>query len=204
VPVEAADGESGAGHHPLDARAGDARAAKQRPRGAEDAPAGLLLVLRAVAHAKDDMRVIISLQPVWPSWAAPRMLTPVAGPLIVVFDASCGVCEETVRFLERRAPAGTFRFVGNDEADLPPGVSREQAQETVVVLEGDRQWTQAAAVARLLRELPAWAPLGKLLVLPGVRGVAGVGYRAFARRRHRVSALLGLRACAVPKRPPEG
>ena len=45
------------------------------------------------------------------------MLTPVAGPLIVVFDASCGVCEATVRFLERRAPAGTFRFVGNDEAD---------------------------------------------------------------------------------------
>jgi predicted DCC family thiol-disulfide oxidoreductase YuxK len=127
----------------------------------------------------------------------------VAEPLIVVFDASCGVCEATARFLERRVQPGTFRFVGNDEPELPPGVSREQAQETVVVVEGDQKWTQAAAVSRLLRELPAWAPLGKLLALPGIRGIAGVGYRAFARRRHRVSALLGLRACAVPKRPPE-
>ncbi|GAC1344429.1 MAG: hypothetical protein NVSMB23_19320 [Myxococcales bacterium] len=125
----------------------------------------------------------------------------VADPLIVIFDASCGVCEACVRKLQRSAPADTFRFVGNDAPELPPGVDRAQAQETVIVLEGARQWTHAAAVARLLRALPPWAPLGTLLDLPGVRALAGAGYQAFARRRHRVSAFLGLRACGLPQRP---
>jgi predicted DCC family thiol-disulfide oxidoreductase YuxK len=121
--------------------------------------------------------------------------------LIVVFDASCGVCEACVHFLERRSVPGTFRFVGNDQPELPPGAGRALAQETVIALEGDRAWTHAAAVARILRELPAWSLLGRLLALPGIRGLAAVGYRAFAPRRHRVSALLGLRACSVPERP---
>jgi predicted DCC family thiol-disulfide oxidoreductase YuxK len=102
-----------------------------------------------------------------------------------------------VRWLAHRDRRAAFAFVGNDAPALPPGVSREEAQAAVVVVDGQRKWTGAAAVARLLRELPAWAPLGLFLALPGVRAAAAAGYAAFAPRRHRVSALLGLESCAV-------
>ena len=124
----------------------------------------------------------------------------VAPVLTVVFDSSCGVCQASVRWLSRRDARAAFHFIGNDAPDLPAGVSREEAQQTVVVLDGARKFTHAAAVARLLRELPAWAPLGLLLSLPAVRTVAKAGYVAFAKRRHRVSALLGLDACAIPRK----
>ena len=117
--------------------------------------------------------------------------------LTVVFDSGCGVCAFSVRWLAQRDRRAAFTFVGNDAPALPPGVSREEAQAAVVVVDGQRKWTGAAAMARLLRELPAWAPLGLFLALPGVRAAAAAGYAAFAPRRHRVSALLGLESCAV-------
>ncbi len=120
-----------------------------------------------------------------------------APALTVVFDSGCGVCAACVRWLSRRDRRGAFAFVGNDAPALPQNVSREEAQAAVVVVDGQRKWTGAAAMARLLRELPAWAPLGFALALPGVRAAAAAGYAAFAPRRHRVSALLGLESCAV-------
>jgi predicted DCC family thiol-disulfide oxidoreductase YuxK len=126
-----------------------------------------------------------------------------APPLTVVYDSGCGVCGASVRWLAQRDRRGAFAFVGNDAPALPPGVSREEAQAAVVVVDGQRKWTGAAAVARLLRELPAWSPLGLFLALPGVRAAAAAGYAAFAPRRHRVSALLGLDSCAVTPRRKE-
>src|ERR1700730_4635162 len=118
--------------------------------------------------------------------------------LTVVFDSGCGVCASSVRWLAQRDHRAAFTFVGNDAPALPPGVSRGGAQAAVVVVDGQRKWTGAAAVARLLRELPAWAPLGLFLALPGVRAAAAAGYAAFApRRQNRFSARLGLESCAV-------
>jgi hypothetical protein len=39
--------------------------------------------------------------------------------------------------------------------------------------------------------------MGHALRVPGIRQLADVGYDQFAKRRHRVSAALGLSACAV-------
>jgi predicted DCC family thiol-disulfide oxidoreductase YuxK len=66
-------------------------------------------------------------------------------------------------------------------------------------------WKRAEAIAKLLRGLPGWRSfgyriLGILMSLPGMRWFARKGYDGFAKRRHRVSALLGLQACKVPAR----
>ena len=125
--------------------------------------------------------------------------------LEVVYDQDCGVCSATVEWL--RARDGGLRFVGNLAEVLPPGVPREETGETVFVVDGasGRVWRRAAAIARLLRGIPGlgaagWRLLGVLLALPGLSWIADRGYVAFARRRHRVSAALGLRACKVPHR----
>jgi predicted DCC family thiol-disulfide oxidoreductase YuxK len=122
------------------------------------------------------------------------------GPMIVVYDADCGVCQASVAWVRKRDRRGIFQFVGNDAADLPPGVSREETEHTVIVLDRGRKLVRAEAVARILREFRGWSAIGALLRAPGVRRLASWGYDRFARHRHRVSAALGMRACAMPER----
>jgi predicted DCC family thiol-disulfide oxidoreductase YuxK len=117
--------------------------------------------------------------------------------IAVVYDADCGVCQASVAWVKKRDRRGAFQFVGNDVAELPAGVSREETEHTVVLIDGARKLVRADAVARILRELRGWSLLGSALRLPGLRQLANVGYDAFARRRHRVSAALGMRSCAI-------
>jgi predicted DCC family thiol-disulfide oxidoreductase YuxK len=124
-------------------------------------------------------------------------------PLLVVYDADCGVCQASVEWLRRRDRRGRLRFAGND-GELPPGVSREETEHTVVVIDGGRTWTRGAAMSRILRELRGWALLGQALRLPGVAWIADRGYDRFARHRHRISAALGLTSCPAPRDPPAG
>ena len=70
----------------------------------------------------------------------------------------------------------------------------------MIVLDGGRQFVRAEGVARILSELRGWSAIGALLRAPGVRQFARWGYDKFAQNRHRVSAALGVRACAMPER----
>jgi predicted DCC family thiol-disulfide oxidoreductase YuxK len=115
--------------------------------------------------------------------------------IVVVYDADCGVCQASVEWIRRRDARGTFELVGNDVAELPAGVSREETEHTMVVLDGGRKFVRAAGVARILRELRGWSLAGAVLRAPLIRSLANLGYDAFARRRHRVSAALGLAVC---------
>ena len=123
--------------------------------------------------------------------------------LLIVYDADCGVCQASVEWLRKRDHRALFRFIGND-GDLPPGVSREETEHTLVVMEGTRKLTRSAAVARLLRELRGWTLFGRLLRFPAIAWLADRGYDRFARNRHRISTALGLTSCPAPRRPPRG
>jgi predicted DCC family thiol-disulfide oxidoreductase YuxK len=124
-------------------------------------------------------------------------------PLLVVYDEDCGLCQASIEWLRRRDHRSRFRFIGND-GELPAGVSREETEHTVVVLEDGRKRVRAAAVARLLAELRGWNLVGKLLQLPAISWAADRGYDQFARNRHRISTALGMTSCPAPRRPPRG
>lgn len=117
-------------------------------------------------------------------------------PLLVVYDADCGVCQASVAWLRQRDRRQRLRFVPND-GELPAGVAPAETEHTVVVLEGARKWTRGAATARLLRELRGWAILGYALRLPGIAWLADRAYDRFARNRHRISEALGMASCSV-------
>ena len=121
-------------------------------------------------------------------------------PMIVVYDADCGVCQASVAWVKERDRHGVFEFVGNESAQLPPGVSREETEHTMIVLDGGRRFVRAEGIARILSELRGWSAIGALLRAPGVRHFARWGYDKLAQNRHRVSAALGVRACAMPPR----
>lgn len=118
--------------------------------------------------------------------------------MTVVYDADCGVCQASVAWIRRRDRAGVFEFVGNDADLLPEGVSRDETEHTLVVLDGKEKYVRAEGVARILRELRGWSAAAAVLRAPGLRRIADWGYDRFANNRHRVSAALGMRACAMP------
>ncbi|HUJ26080.1 MAG TPA: DUF393 domain-containing protein [Myxococcales bacterium] len=120
--------------------------------------------------------------------------------ITVVYDADCGVCQASVSWLRRRDRRGVLEFIGNDAPQLPAGVSREETGHTLVVLDGPRKLVRADGVSFLLRQLRGWSLLGAAMRIPGVRQIANRGYDRFAANRHRISAALGMRACALPRK----
>ena len=118
--------------------------------------------------------------------------------ITVVYDADCGVCQASVQWLRQRDRRGVFHFLGNDAPELPPGVTLAETEHTVVVLDGSQKFTRADAVAHLLRQLRGWSLPGAAMRAPGLRQLSNWGYDRFAANRHRISAALGMRACAIP------
>lgn len=119
----------------------------------------------------------------------------------VLYDESCGVCNRWVPFwentLRRRgleiAPLQSERFrgrLGGAEGDL---------LRDLLLLRPDGNLVRGADVYRFALRRIWWAyPLYLLSVAPGFRRLFDRAYRAFADRRHRISAACGLRG-ARPK-----
>ena len=135
-------------------------------------------------------------------------------PLTVLYDGTCGFCTRQAR-LGQRLGGGAARVTllstsvpGVLEHRL--GLTRESTNRQMFVEEEStsRRFGGAAAVARLVREIPLIGPLGWLYYLPGLRQLADALYRQVARHRHRISRLFGWQplpddscadgACALP------
>lgn len=140
---------------------------------------------------------VVTLAPAHARALARRAFAP--RPLTLFFDADCGVCFLSARLIARLDPLHAIRFVPTYEhALLPPGVSPELAERTIVAVDGaGRQSFRSDAFAAVFARLPLLAPLGWLLRTPGLRALWLRAYDAFAARRRDVSVRLGLAACGL-------
>jgi len=112
----------------------------------------------------------------------------------LLFDGDCGFCTTAAGLAARVAPDAVV--VPYQRADLDAlGVRAEDAAAALQWVATDgRVYAGAAAAARLLVSAGrAWRPIGRLLLLPGVRTVADLGYRLVAANRHRLPG--GTPAC---------
>lgn len=118
----------------------------------------------------------------------------------VYFDASCGICFQTMRVLARMDRFERLRFIPNsDGAKLPEGVTPELVERTIVVEEaGGGLLYRAEAFAAIFRSLPGGALVAIPLSIPGLRTLADKIYDHVARNRQRISQSLGLAACGLP------
>jgi predicted DCC family thiol-disulfide oxidoreductase YuxK len=121
---------------------------------------------------------------------------------VVIYDGTCGICLQICRVLKRFDLLGKLEFVPNYAVDrLPPGVTAELCEETVVVArrDGSKFWVRGEAVSRIFRSLPYGWALARVLDLPGIRSLLDAVYRAVASRRERISAAFGLSACGIDR-----
>lgn len=114
---------------------------------------------------------------------------------LVLYDDECAFCRGQVRLLTR---LDWLRLLAPLPASAPeavnaaPGLTREALLEAVhCVTPGGRVYRAARAYRQLMLRVPLLAPLGLLLWVPGLIGVAETVYRWVARNRAWLSRILG-------------
>lgn len=119
--------------------------------------------------------------------------------LTVYYDGDCGFCERSVGWALARDRAGILS-ARKAAMGLPPEIPKGLEARTVILWDPERRtfWTRAEAVAGVLLRLPRWRLVGRLLLVPGVRHLAGLGYDWVAANRLVVSRWLGTPACSLP------
>ena len=116
------------------------------------------------------------------------------------YDADCGFCSWAAARVVRHAPPGRLvaapiRSAAGDVALGDISAAERDGSWHLVTADG-RRWSAGAAVAPLLRELPV---LGRLAPLAeAFPGPVDAAYRFVARRRGRLSQLLGSSRCGAP------
>ena len=123
---------------------------------------------------------------------------------IVFFDGVCAFCDDAVRWLRDRDPAGRFYFAplqGQTAARLRRVFPAEFPTEIDTLVYVERSGTntridlRSEAVFRLCGELGgSWAAVAWLRVLP--LWLTDFGYRVFARSRYRLFGRMDV--CDVP------
>ncbi|MGD8860900.1 MAG: DCC1-like thiol-disulfide oxidoreductase family protein [Myxococcales bacterium] len=120
------------------------------------------------------------------------------------FDEDCGICFQLARVLVRLDVLRRVELIGNHEQDrLPPGVTAETVEATIVVRDRDSGalYTRSDAIAELCRALPLGTIAWLFLRAPGLRALWLRLYDRVAENRTRISQWFGLAACGLPASP---
>ena len=122
----------------------------------------------------------------------------------LIYDGDCAFCTRSVDWATRHF-GRTPIITPWQRADLPAlGLTQEQCETAVQFVDQQgRVGSGEVAVARLLIYAgKGWQVLGRIMLIPGIRHICGVGYRWVARHRHQLPG--GTAACALPKNDPTG
>ena len=117
---------------------------------------------------------------------------------LLIFDGDCGFCTTSARFatrwVDRRNRYDIAPWQQVDLAQL--GLTEEDCIAAAQFVRGDGTVRAAhLAIAEGLRQgAPAWRPLGALMTLPGVSGLAAKAYTWVADHRYALPG--GTPACA--------
>lgn len=113
--------------------------------------------------------------------------SPEQTPLEVFYDGGCPVCSREIEFYRGRTGGGQVVWVDVTSAD-PATLGADLTHETAMARMHARRpdgtlASGAAAFGEIWRRTPGLRWLGRLVALPGVNGLAELGYGAFLRIR---------------------
>ena len=109
--------------------------------------------------------------------------------LTVLFDGSCNLCRASAARVRRFDHANRIEFLDvNDPVALQrfPQVNREEALRWMQAVDSNgKVFSGSDAWARIGSRLPGWKLVAWLLLVPGIRWLAGKIYAWIARNRYR-------------------
>lgn len=118
----------------------------------------------------------------------------------LVYDADCGFCTRSVRFIERwvdrRQRYDVRPWQSLDLAAV--GLTAQDCDEAAQFITADGRVLSGhpAIASAATHGAPVWRPAGHLLMAPGISWVAAKAYRWVAAHRHQLPG--GTAACARP------
>lgn len=117
-----------------------------------------------------------------------------ASPLVVLYDGSCGLCHKGVRYAQRRGRPGAYRFLAIEQPEAQALLASfglaDEAQDTMVAIEGGRAFVRSSATVRIACRF-RWPHRWHMLLWLVPRPVRDAAYRFVARRRRHVCVLSG-------------
>lgn len=117
---------------------------------------------------------------------------------VLIYDGDCAFCSSSVRFIERRLrahpPCEPWQWLDLDAY----GVTQEECERAVQYIDaGGRAHSAERGIARtLIHAGKGWAIVGRAILVPGIRHVAGIVYRWISKNRHRMPG--GTPQCSLP------
>ena len=108
--------------------------------------------------------------------------------LVLLFDGVCNLCDGTVRFVAKRDSRRVFKFAPL-QSEAGKGLLAKfhlsvEDVSTMVLIEGDRVYTESSAALEITKRLRGlWPLVYGLIVIP--KPVRDWAYRIFARNRYR-------------------
>jgi predicted DCC family thiol-disulfide oxidoreductase YuxK len=114
----------------------------------------------------------------------------------ILYDDSCGFCRRWMPFWENALRRRGFSIapLQADWVKARLGIPEDRLLDDLRLLLADGGHLAGAAVYRFAMRRIWWAlPIYWFSILPGCRRLFDLGYRTFARNRHRVSDSCGLR-----------
>ncbi len=109
--------------------------------------------------------------------------SPGCGPLTVMFDGSCPLCQREIGLYQSLTPLQPVAWLDVSAADLSPEARAQLMARFHVQPSEGPMLSGAAAFVALWLTLPGWRWLGRLGRWPGVTPAMEVAYRAFLKIR---------------------
>ena len=124
------------------------------------------------------------------------------GRMLVLYDADCGICSRSARFLRRLDARQRLRMMPlQDAGDIVDAPSAAALRHAMHVRDRDGRWSCAgAAWIKIAAEIPLFRPLAVAARLAPVQSLVDWTYWRIAGNRHRLSHLLGDDACRIEPR----
>ncbi len=116
-------------------------------------------------------------------------------PAVLIYDAECPVCRAAADWVRRNAAVpGAFEYLPCRSAETRsrfPSITEAACLHAMhLVLPDGTILAGEKALPEILRRSPRYRRVAVLFRLPGAGIVSRFLYRAFARRRHRISRLI--------------
>jgi predicted DCC family thiol-disulfide oxidoreductase YuxK len=129
--------------------------------------------------------------------------------LTVLFDGHCGLCRASAERVRRFDPHHRIELLDLHDPSAArrfPGIDREEAMKATQAVDPQgRVFRGSDAWARIGLALPGWKAVAWILLVPGVRWLAGKVYAVVARNRYRWNrAACADGSCAVHLGNPRG